>query len=134
MHDTLLPTVRKALSHLGGSIAEIQMNHLRRLRFKSIEIVWRILSISYLSDIDAVIGNDMGISQNGLYNPLARGEEFLQALSSMVEGPSDFPLMEDFVNSGALLRNIEKKYKLLDRVNNVRKRGDIARFYLYSHI
>ena len=134
MHDTLLPTVRKALSHLGGSIAEIQMSHLRRLRFKTIEIVWRIFCISYLSDIDAVLGNGTGISQNGLYNPLARGEEFLQALSSMVQGPDDFPLMEDFVNNGALLRNIEKKYKLLDRVNNIRKRGDIARFYLYSHI
>jgi hypothetical protein len=124
MHDSLLPTVQKTFSHLGGIIAERQIKFLRIFRFKTIEVVWKLLCLSYLSDFNALNGNVMGVSQTEMFNPLARGEEFLQALFSMIEGPSDFSLMEELLNHGALLRNIEKKHKLLDKVKDLCKRGD----------
>lgn len=134
MHDALIPTVHKSFSRLRESDTENHMESIaetrsRRLRFRVIELVWRLLCLSYLSEnnpADSQNGTVNGLEKAGLCDPGARGEALVQVLSGMVEEPSEFSPKEELMSNGVLLRNIERKHRLLNRVNQLLKKGLIA--------
>eukprot|EP00250_Pteridium_aquilinum_P015084 c22365_g1_i1 orf=300-3116(-) len=130
MHDSLIPIVRKSFTHLQGSCTDSVMEsaaetHSKRLRFNLIDLVWRLLCFSYLKESNKEDSRNSTVNRllkTYISDPRARGEALLQVLSGMVEDSSK-PFMEEAIISGALIRNIDRKYKLLERVNQLRKNG-----------
>lgn len=133
MHDSLIPTVHRSFSWLQKSYSERYLDSAAetcssRLRFGLIELVWRLFQLSYLKE------NNRADSQNNVINylletyicdPRGRGEGLIKVLSGMLEEPNKSST-EDVTSSGGLIRNINRKKQLLERVNQLGKEGLIA--------
>ncbi|KAI5080760.1 hypothetical protein GOP47_0003943 [Adiantum capillus-veneris] len=133
MHDCLIPVVRKSFSHLQGLCTDKHMGSAvetrsTRLRFCLIDLVWRLFYFSHLKESSFADSQDSYINhllEVYVCNPKARGEGLVQALSGMEEESSK-TCAEKTAFNGVLIRNVDRKYKLLERVNQLRKKGLIS--------
>ncbi|MCO5601672.1 hypothetical protein L7F22_055795 [Adiantum nelumboides] len=130
LHDCLIPVVRKSFSHLQGGSTDKDMDSAvetrsKRLRFCLIDLVWRLFRFSYFNESSYADSQDSYINhllEMHVCDPKARGEGLVQALSGMVE-ESSRSFTEETTFNGVLIRNVDRKYKLLERLNQLLKKG-----------
>lgn len=130
VHDSLIPIVRRSFSQFQRSCTDNYLDtaaetRSTRLRLSLIELVWRLFCFSYLKESNKADSQSSVVNhllKTYICNPRERGEGLIQALSGMSEEPHR-SFTEDVKSSGVLIRNIDRNHKLLERVNQLRKKG-----------
>ncbi|KAH7442412.1 hypothetical protein KP509_03G087200 [Ceratopteris richardii] len=130
IHDSLVPAICNCFSSLHSQSTNVDKRSTlegtaKRLRSGLIDLVWRLFSFSFLkedsfADVKYSYVNDL----LGMYvcDPQARGEKLVQTLSGMVE-ISSASFAEEMVSTGALIRNVDRKHNLLQKIRRLQQDG-----------
>ncbi|XP_047334074.1 activating signal cointegrator 1 complex subunit 2 isoform X2 [Impatiens glandulifera] len=131
LHDVLLPSLQKGFKVL-SSREDVQEKHdavlsLKMLSKRMVDLAWKLLSTCYLS----------GEVFDGCYNlpaitkmypanvedPMVRSDILVQTFREIGEG---YPNVEEGQRRGTLLQNIEKHFKITERIQELQSAGWIV--------
>eukprot|EP00249_Psilotum_nudum_P024031 c29066_g1_i1 orf=845-3769(-) len=132
VHDNMLPLLQKLFSQF-GMMESYDILQQKNLRLRLLNFSWHLLSICYLgegceqpwnkdSDQTGWVGKD----------PEARGSAIVQAMLGMTGAngkggsqPSEHSEGRP-INAGSLLRNLERRYKIMEIIENLQQNGSVV--------
>ncbi|XP_077215326.1 ubiquitin system component Cue protein [Tasmannia lanceolata] len=136
LHDSLLPSLQRGFALIcaprvdgtqnpfGGTLSNVALS-LKMLSLRIVKFGWKLLDLCYLSD-DLSEGINPLLTATKMLpskveDPVIRGDILVQTFREINGGVSSHPLKNQ--SSGTFLQNIEKNYKMLSRLDNLRTNG-----------
>ncbi|XP_042493492.1 activating signal cointegrator 1 complex subunit 2-like isoform X2 [Macadamia integrifolia] len=136
LHDSLLPSLQQGLRHMFTAqadtvqnlVGENQSNIASSFKMLSTRIVnfgWQLLDICYLSD-EVFLGGLQFLASTKMFpanveDPVIRGDILVQTFREIHGEVSNYS--QENQRKGTFFQNIEKNYRMLNRLENLRGSG-----------